>query len=147
MKRYAVMEDLAPPEGIDWMRKKRQLGMLIGLYVVFVLVGWVMLWVNSTYVLTPLGVLPILIMACGMLSNNALIGGIAGAVILYGLILLCLLAVGKGKRWGCVFLTILMTLDLALNIIFTVSSWWCLVAAALDVLWIILLFRLSFQTE
>lgn len=127
------------------MEKKRQLGLLLGLYGVLILAGWGMLWVGTAGVLTPLGVLPILVMACGMLSNGAFIGGIAGAVILYVLIFGGLFAAGKGKRWGCIVLTVLMTLDLAVNIILTVSSWWCLVAVALDILLMALLFRLSFQ--
>lgn len=129
------------------MNRKCQLGLLAGLYLIFIAASWGMLWTDVNFVVTPLGAMPILILACGMIGNGALIGSVISAVVIYGLIFCSLFAIGRGKRLGAVFLTILMTMDLAANVIFTVSSWWCLMAAGLDLLLAALVFRLAFQTK
>ncbi len=120
------------------MEKRKYLALVWGVTVFFALIGWIALYAGETVAAVPLGLCPVLVLAGGTISTAGLIGCIAVAGILYGGLLWSIWAVSRRKRAGTVGVVVLLTIDAAANGIFTVASWWQLIAVALDVVLLVL---------
>ena len=120
------------------MRRRRLLGLLWGLMVLLILAGWLTLYVGETVAALPLGLCPVMVVAGGASSAVGLVACILAAVLVYGGLLWSIWAVSRRKRAGTVGVVVLLTVDVAANVIFTVASWWQLIAVALDaaLLWL-----------
>ncbi len=120
------------------MGRRGLLGLLWGLAVLLILAGWLTLYVGETVAPLPLGLCPVLVVAGGASSAAGLVGGILAAGTVYGGLLWSIWAVSRRKRAGTIGVVVLLTIDVAANVIFTVASWWQLIAVALDgaLLWL-----------
>lgn len=112
-------------------RKPLFWGLLAG-QMVLALLSWGLLFLLEVPVPVPLGTLPLLALAGAMSSEAGFWGCTAFAIVVYLLVALMLWRTKKGNRYGAVTLLVLYMLDLAVNVIFTATSWWYLLAVALD---------------
>lgn len=115
-----------------------------------ILLSWAAIYLLETTALVPLGLCPVLVLAGGLSSMGGLIACVLIVLALYGWMFFSLWGVSRRKRYGTVGVVVLLTLDLAANVIFTATSWWYLVATGLDLLVLLLsyrLYRLAGRTE
>jgi hypothetical protein len=119
----------------------------VGLFGLCILVSWLSLFLWELPLPLPLGILPLLALTLAFLSGAAFWGTTAGSLVLYVGLIAALLAAGKGKRWGAVFLTVVLVLDLAANLVLLSESWWYLLAAALDMALLVLSLHMAFHWE
>lgn len=114
---------------------KKHIRLLLILAMVLVLciaVSWMAIFLLETTAVVPFGLCPVLVLAGGASSVGGLIGCVAVVVLLYVLMFVCLWGVSRRRRFGTVGLVILLVLDLSANVIFTVTTWWYLLAVLLD---------------
>ncbi len=107
-----------------WILLAGQMGMA--------LISWVLLFWWETPVPVPLGTLPLLSLAGAMSSQAGFWGCTAFDTVVYLLVAGMLWRAKKGRRYGSVVLLMIYTLDLAVNVIFTATSWWYLLGVGLD---------------
>ena len=100
--------------------------------IAMALVSWALLFWWETPAPVPLGTLPLLALAGAMSSEAGFWGCTAFDVAVYLLVAGMLWRAKKGRRYGAVTLLMVYTLDLAVNVIFTATSWWYLLGVGLD---------------
>lgn len=137
----------APRGGFDLKRQKLLFWILTAVYILCVVLSWLLPELGVHASVLPLNTLPLLIVVGGAVSGSAFVGCVVSMVVLYGLLLFGLLGARSGKRAGCICLLILMTLDIAANVVFSVTSWWYLAAIFLDLIIMGLILRFSFGTK
>lgn len=147
MKQHAEPAVLALPGGSDLMRQKQLWGIQIIIYGACMILSWLTLWILDVTAPVPLGTLPVLVLAGSVISTGALIGCLSAATAVYILVLVCLKCAQHGKKAGSAALTAVLILDLGINVTFTATSWWYLLAIALDILLLFLLLRMSFLCQ
>lgn len=129
---------------------KRQKPLFWGLTAVYglcVVLSWLLPELGIHAPVLPLNTLPLMIVIGGAVSKSAFVGCMVSMVFLYGFLLFGLFGAGRGKRAGCICLLVLMTLDIAANVVFSVTSWWYLVAVLLDLVIMGCVLRVSFLTK
>ena len=130
-------------------KRKIFFGVLVGLVAFCVLLSWVSVYSLGTIATVPFGLCPLLL-AGGVDSRASFIICIFLICLLYGLICFSIWGVSRRKRFGTAGILILITIDLAINVVFTVISWWYLVSIALDLMILIMaycLYHWSGQTK
>lgn len=115
------------------MRCRRLYWGLNGALLLFILAGWLALYGFECLAPVPLGLWPVLVMAGSMSTRAWLAICVAVVLALYAAVLGCLWGVAHRKRFGTVGIVVLLTIDFAVNMVFTVTSWWFLLAVALDI--------------
>lgn len=128
-------------------QKKLLFWILAASYILCVILSWLLPELGFQASVLPLNTMPLLIVVGGAVSGRVLVGCVVSMVILYGLLLFGLFGVKKGLRAGCICLLVLMTLDIASNVIFSAASWWYLAAVLLDLLFMACILRLSIRTK
>ena len=131
--------------------RTRALTVLIyGLFGLFALLSWAIVFGLEQMAAVPMGWCPILVFAGSSISVPIFVAGIAAVAVFYVWIIAAVSGVSRRKRWGTVSLVVLLTLDAALSVILTITTWWYLLAIALDILLLLLslwLFRAAGQEQ
>ncbi len=123
------------------MRSRRAYWALNGCLGLCIALSWGAVYGLELTAPVPLGLCPVLLLA-GTVSLPALICCMVVILALYVWTFFSLRAVLRRKRFGTVSLVVLVTLDAAANGVFTVTSWWYLLAVALDLLLLLLAYRM-----
>lgn len=130
-------------------KRKVFFGVLVGLVAFCILLSWISVYLLGTIATVPFGLCPLLLAG----SVDVKVGFIICIfliLLLYGLVTFSIWGVSRRKKFGTAGILVLITIDLAINVVFTVISWWYLVSIALDLTILILaycLFHWSGQTE
>ena len=106
---------------------------ILALVICLIAAGWVLVFAVNTMATLPLGLVPVLVYAVG--ENRAVFAlCLAVAAVLYLWLLSAIAAVRRRKRYGTVSVVVLLTLDMADSVVFTITTWWYLLAVGLDFL-------------
>ena len=127
------------------MKKKAVLIALCVILLGSVVFSWAMTYGMDDLATVPLGLCPVLVYALSG-SPAGFILSLLGVLLIYLWLFFSIAAVARRRRFGTASLLIIMTVDLAANVVFTLMSWWYLLAAALDILVVVLgyiLYRLG----
>lgn len=98
----------------------------------FLILSWVLPLAGITTVASFGGIMALsaaLLMTASAVGTAALVASAVGVLALYGLIFVSIV---RRDRWNVVFLTVVMTVDVAALVIATAISWWYLLAVCLD---------------
>ncbi len=109
---------------------------------VFMLLGWQLLLMGSTLSPLPFGAFPSIVIAAMMTSTGAFAAFAVLCALLYGMVFTALYFAWKRKPWAVVAGTLLYCLDMAAALVFTAFSWWFLLGIAVDVVLIVMLWRM-----
>ncbi len=109
----------------------------------FMVLGWQLLLMLDTLSPLPFGALPSILFAAMMTGRMALALALLIGLILYAVTIVSLVFCSKGKRWALVTGTLCYCLDMAACLVFTAFSWWFLLGLALDIVLILLLWRMT----
>ncbi len=106
---------------------------ILALVICLIAAGWVLVFAVNTMATLPLGLVPVLVYAVG--ENRAVFAlCLVVAAVLYLWLLSAIAAVRRRKRYGTVSVVVLLTLDMAASVVFTITTWWYLLAVGLDFL-------------
>ena len=131
-------------------RAKAMAGLLYGLTGFFALLSWVMVFGLERMAAVPMGWCPILVFTGSSLSIPLFIASIVAVAAFYVWIIAAITGVSRRKRWGTVSMVVLLTLDVAISVVLTITTWWYLLAIALDILLLLLalcLYRAAGQED
>ena len=106
---------------------------ILGLVTCLIAAGWVLVFAVNTMATLPLGLVPAFVYAVAD-NRTFFVLGIVIAALIYLWLLTAILAVRRRKRYGTISVVVLLTLDMAASVVFTITTWWYLLAVGLDLL-------------
>ena len=128
-------------------RQKKLFAVSVVLTGLFMLLGWQLLIMWDTLSPLPFGALPSILFAAMMTGRLALALSLLIGLALYALTIVSLVFGARGKRWSLVTGTLCYCLDMAACLVFTAFSWWFLLGMGLDIVLILLLWRMTFLAK
>ena len=123
-------------------KRNRLLALLYGLTALCVGLSWGMVFGLDRMAAVPLGLCPILALAGGDQSGVVQILCFLAVLVIYVCYAAALWGVSRRRRWGTAGVVVILTVDLAANVVFTIASWWYLLAIGLDLVFLLLAYRL-----
>ena len=125
------------------MRKRdRILALCYAALGLCIVISWGVVFGWDVTAAVPLGLCPILVLAGSMSSVLWLALSILGVLLIYIWTSWALWGVSRRRRYGTVSIVVILTLDTAANVVFTITSWWYLLAVALDLMMLALSYKL-----
>ena len=106
---------------------------ILGLVTCLIAAGWVLVFAVNTMATLPLGLVPAFVYDVAD-NRTFFVLGIVVAALIYLWLLTAILAVRRRKRYGTISVVVLLTLDMAASVVFTITTWWYLLAVGLDLL-------------
>ena len=123
-------------------RTKALTALLYGLFALFAILSWVMVFGLGRMAAVPLGWCPILVFTGSSISIPMFVASIVAVAAVYVWTGAAVAGVSRRKRWGTVSMVVILTLDVAISVVLTITTWWYLLAVALDILMLLLAFCL-----
>ncbi len=114
---------------------------------VCIVLSWVVVFGLEQMAPVPLGWCPILVFTGSSVSVPLFIASILAVIAFYAWISAAIFGVSRRRRWGTVSMVVLLTMDAAVNVVLTITTWWYLLAIVLDILLLILAYRLYRAAE